>query len=517
VAETPAERFHRLTGYTAGRHWLVPAADPAVRQDFLPMVESQQPPDRKSYPPGLPRVTLPADLEPGWPGGARGAPGAAAVPVLTLQQLAWLLHWSAGVTRYRTARSGQPAWYRAAPSAGNRQPIEVYLNVTSVAGLPDGMWHYGPHQHLLTRVGRPVAATTLLILTGVPWRTEWKYSERGYRHLWWDAGAILAHVEWLGRACGVPVSFRLAFPDQAVADAVGADGDAERPLVVAELGTPAGPWPPQAAAERGDLGPPGPSFPLVTEVHEAGRLTEWPAAASQRARAPSPGGNARLATDVVARRAVTRRFRRGPIDQRAITAALISASQPVSWDAGPEPVAVQLLVHADVTGHRPGCYELHGGMLQQIRSGDLRSDATASCLGQPAAGRCACLFLVASDLHNRLVVAGQRGYRALQLHAGLTAGRLQLVATAAGLGSAPLTVLDELAVRFVPRGMVPLIAVAVGWPRHRPPPGGPPRAPTLLPQVSGRRVGDPGQPGGTGAGTRAAAASQVAEGVPDEQ
>lgn len=299
------------------------------------MVESQRPPDRKSYPPGLPRVTLPAELEPGWPGCVRGAPGAAAVPVLTLHQLAWLLHWSAGVTRYREGGSGRPDWYRAAPSAGNRQPIEVYLNATGVAGLPDGMWHYSPHGHLLTRVGRPVAAATLLILTGVPWRTEWKYSERGYRHLWWDAGAILAHLEWLGRACGMPVSFRLAFPDQEVADAVGADGDAELPLAVAEFGTPAGHWPSQAAAARGDLGPPGPSFPLVTEVHEAGRLTEWPPAASLPARVPSPGGDVRLATDVIALRAVTRRFRRAPIDQRAITAALISASQPVSWDARP--------------------------------------------------------------------------------------------------------------------------------------------------------------------------------------
>lgn len=481
------------------------------------MVESQRPPDRKGYPPGLPQVALPAELEPGWPAGAPQAPGVAAVPALTLHQLAWLLHWSAGVTRYRAARSGRLAWYRAAPSAGNRQPVEVYLNVTGVAGLPDGMWHYGPHEHLLTRVGPPVAAAPLLILTGVPWRTEWKYAERGYRHLWWDAGAILAHVEWLGRARGMPVSFRLGFPDQVVADAVGADGDAERPLVVAELGTPAVHWAPQATAAHGDLGPPGPSFPLVTEAHEAGQLAEWPRAASRPARPPSPGGDARLATEVVALRAVTRRFRRAPIDQRVITAALISAAQPVSWDAGPEPVAVQLLVHADVTGHRPGCYELHGGKLQQIRSGDLRSDAAASCLGQPAAARCACLFLVASDLHNRLVAAGQRGYRALQLHAGLTAGRLQLVAAAAGLGSAPLTVLDEVAARFVPPGMVPLIAVAVGWPQHRPPPGGPPRAPTLLPQVPGGRAGDPGQPGGTGAGTGATAAGQIAEGAPDEQ
>ena len=33
-----------------------------------------------------------------------------------------------------------------------------------------------------------------LVLTGIPWRTTWKYRERGYRHLFWDAGAIVANL-----------------------------------------------------------------------------------------------------------------------------------------------------------------------------------------------------------------------------------------------------------------------------------------------------------------------------------
>jgi hypothetical protein len=34
----------------------------------------------------------------------------------------------------------------------------------------------------------------VLALTGIPWRTAWKYTERGYRHLFWDSGMILANV-----------------------------------------------------------------------------------------------------------------------------------------------------------------------------------------------------------------------------------------------------------------------------------------------------------------------------------
>src|SRR6266508_1220324 len=57
----------------------------------------------------------------------------------------------------------------------------------------------GDHRGHLVRAAGSEAfiarAPVVLVLTGIPWRTGWKYTERGYRHLFWDAGMILARSE----------------------------------------------------------------------------------------------------------------------------------------------------------------------------------------------------------------------------------------------------------------------------------------------------------------------------------
>ena len=76
-----------------------------------------------------------------------------------------------------------------------------------------------------------------LVLTGIPFRTCWKYGERGWRHLWWDAGALLANLLAAADAHGVPAQIIAGFPDAAVAALVGIDGVDEVPLVLVRLGS----------------------------------------------------------------------------------------------------------------------------------------------------------------------------------------------------------------------------------------------------------------------------------------
>ena len=42
----------------------------------------------------------------------------------------------------------------------------------------------------------PAAAdgVSTLVVTGIPWRTGWRYAERGYRHLYWDSGTMLSQL-----------------------------------------------------------------------------------------------------------------------------------------------------------------------------------------------------------------------------------------------------------------------------------------------------------------------------------
>lgn len=95
---------------------------------------------------------------------------------------------------------------------------------------------------------------------------------RGWRHLWWDAGALLANLLAAADAHGVPAQVLAGFPDAAVAALVGIDGVDEVPLALVRFG-------------RGELRLPSPDalepvaaradpvarrvlrFPLVVEAH----------------------------------------------------------------------------------------------------------------------------------------------------------------------------------------------------------------------------------------------------------
>ena len=68
--------------------------------------------------------------------------------------------------------------------------------------LPGGQtWSYEHDAN-----GNVVArAPAVLGLTGIPWRTAWKYSERGYRHLFWDSGMIVANLLALAASLAIDV------------------------------------------------------------------------------------------------------------------------------------------------------------------------------------------------------------------------------------------------------------------------------------------------------------------------
>ena len=148
-------------------------------------------------------------------------------------------------------------------SAGNLHPVELY-----VVGGDLGVRHYDPLRHTLTTLrsgdGPPVA----IVLTGIPWRTAWKYGERGWRHLWWDSGAIAANM----LALDPTAVARLDFDDAAVARLLGLDGTSEFPLAVVQLGDTALEVPPDVPALDVDAAPMSRhpiEFPLVTEIQRA--------------------------------------------------------------------------------------------------------------------------------------------------------------------------------------------------------------------------------------------------------
>ena len=233
IFDSGAWLLHRLTSYNPEREWDVPAEDPRLRHDLVSNDPETLPPPVTEYPAGRPVVALPRD---------RPQTGASATSVLAgvrgrlrtinAAQLWRMLFLGAGVVR-TIHRNGRRLLFRAAGSAGARFPLELYASTHGVDGVPDGVHWYDPVEHELVRVG-PAAGgeVTTFVVTGVPWRTGWRYAARGWRHLYWDGGTLLSQPMAAAASAGVRPRLRGAFPDALVGDLVGADGVHEYPLAL---------------------------------------------------------------------------------------------------------------------------------------------------------------------------------------------------------------------------------------------------------------------------------------------
>ena len=193
----------------------------------------------KRYAPGLTTLALPRDLPSSSASALAVLAGAAPMlpRALDVVSLARLLYLSAGVVR-TSERSGYTHLFRAAGSAGGRFPLELYVAVPEGAGqLPPGVHWYDPAAHALVQVG-PVphgGGVVTVILAGVPWRTGWRYRERGYRHVYWDAGTVLSQMLALADSAGLAPRLYTRFPDAAVAALAGADQVHEWPVALVAL------------------------------------------------------------------------------------------------------------------------------------------------------------------------------------------------------------------------------------------------------------------------------------------
>ena len=273
--ETATQTLHRLTSYEPGREWDEPIDDPRVVQDLEVNDLERFPWFYKRYPQELPRLGLPRSLPPTTAPALAVLAGTADVTStdLDLPQLARLLYLSAGVVR--TAVRPYATWlFRAAGSAGGRFPLEVYVAVPEGTDLPAGVHWYDPLEHALVQVG-PAAARRM--------RRRWSSpASRGapagatasadFRHVYWDAGTMLAQLLAVADSAGVGTGLFTRFPDAVVADLVGADGVHEWPVAVVALGdgTPAIESSGAAAVGAVDAAPL--EFPLVTSAQRAGDL-----------------------------------------------------------------------------------------------------------------------------------------------------------------------------------------------------------------------------------------------------
>ncbi len=415
---------------------------------------------------------------------------------LDLAGLARLLAFGAGVARGRVFPGGDVFYFRTYACAGALYPVEVYVCCGDLDGLAAGVYHFDPLNTALVRLRRGdhrahlvratgvepamAAAPAALVLTGIPWRTTWKYTQRGYRHLFWDAGMILANLTALAAAARVPTRAVTGFADSEIEALLRLDGRREFPLCLLSLGVgprvePA-PEPARAEAfESPPLSRREVEFPEILAVNDAGRLPSGAAVASwregrglPRAEEVAPPGAADDSIEaVIVRRGSARAFRPGAVPAGVLADILARATRGVATDIVPNGsrlVRPYLVAH-DLGGLEPGAYVFERGALRLLRGGRFRQEAAFLCLEQLLGGTGAATHFLMADLAGVLGVYGDRGYRAAQLEAGVVAGRIYLGAYAHRLGATGLTFYDdEVTAFFSPdaAGLSCLLVVAVG-------------------------------------------------------
>jgi nitroreductase len=307
-----------------------------------------------------------------------------------------------------------------------------------------------------------------LVLTAIYWRNTWKYQARGFRHLYWDSGSLLANALAAGGALGLAPRLLTGFVDADVNHLLGLDADRESALELVALGPAGVPAPPPPAPLPAIDPPVMPlsseevDYPALREIHAVSGLrahdevVAWRRAIAPAPREPrgpvialaEPALDSRPLGEAIQRRGSTRRFGPAPLSVRELSAALWTATRPIPADVPGGLIDVCVIVNA-VDGVEPGAYAYwpeHG--LEQLRAGEFRREAAYLTLEQALGGDAAATIFFLAPLDAILAAWGERGYRLANLEAGIAGGRAYLAAYGLGFGASGLTFYDADVVRF---------------------------------------------------------------------
>jgi len=171
---------------------------------------------------------------------------------LTQEELSFLLWATQWVRDFRSTEKMEVA-FRNVPSAGARHPFETYLLINRVQGIKPGIYYYHPLKHglIVFKAGEQWAETVCrgafdqemvlhsavtFIWTAVPHRTTWRYSQRGYRYLYLDAGHVGQNLHLAAEAIAAGTCMIGAFYDEGMNEILDLDGSSAFVIYMASLG-----------------------------------------------------------------------------------------------------------------------------------------------------------------------------------------------------------------------------------------------------------------------------------------
>src|SRR6266403_3788345 len=409
-----------------------------------------------------------------------------------LEAVAQLLSLSAGITRSRKYSGGE-IYFRAAACTGALYEVELYLVCGELGGWGAGVYHFGPAEFGLRKLragdyrGALVAATggetaiahapLTIICTCTYWRNAWKYQARTYRHFGWDNGTLLANLLAVATALGMPAKVICGFQDADVNRLLDVDPDREVAFSLVALGhfaALARQLPSELSAidlESVPLSRNETVYPAMHEIHAASSLRSAEEVETWRGNTPvnelppptkpivplHPYSDAEMPRDpieqVILRRGSARKFAQVPIGLPQLSTMLDRATRGVPADfldpQGTQLNDLYLIVNA-VEGLEPGAYVYHrdGHVLECLKTGNFRAQAGHLGLDQQLPAEAAADIFFLADLKMILERFGNRGYRAVQLEAGILSGKLYLGAYAQHVSATGLTFYDDEVIRF---------------------------------------------------------------------
>ena len=382
-----------------------------------------------------------------------------------------LLQAGAGLVRSRETPFGT-LWFRGYSSAGALYPVDAYV------ADPQGLLAFDPLERSFVRVGgadprgriaEAAAAPELgragaiVVLTGIHARTGWKYLERGYRHVWWDAGTMLANLLALAGSEGLGPRLYSAFVDRELNQILGVDGVHEYALALLAVGGAAEAMP-QNGSGPGVRVPQetGPEYELAGRLHEASSLAS--AEDVQAWRSPVVAEEPPLPREqlerAIRRRGSVREFSAEPLARDELTEVLAWSEAPIPADAAP--VVRQAVTVAAVDGLDPGIYDAGLQLVAARDPEELRRDVGFAAMEQDHPRHAAANVFQLANVDAVVERHGDRGYRWAQLEAGIRAGRLQVGAFARGWGAAASTFYDDEVSRVLGTPEAPMLMVALG-------------------------------------------------------
>ena len=409
-----------------------------------------------------------------------------------LESLAQILYLTAGITRHRKHPGGD-IYFRAAACTGALYEVELYVVCGDLAGLEAGVYHFSPAEFALRRLragdyrgvlaestgseAAIVHAPLTVICTCTYWRNAWKYQARTYRHFGWDNGTLLANLLAVATALGLPAKVICGFVDADVNRLLGVDSEREVAFSMVALGQ-ASKQPPQSPSNVSKLhletvssSPNEISYPAMLEIHAASSLHSGEEVRAWRGNTPTknlpqptgaivpiqPLSESEMPRDpieqVILRRGSTRKFAHLPITLPQLSTMLDRTTRGIPADfltpQGTHLNDLYLIVNA-VEGLNPGAYVFHRDLhaLECLKEGNFRGQAGHLGLDQELPADAAVNIFFLSDLQPILQRFGNRGYRAVQLEAGILSGKLYLAAYAQRLGATGLTFYDDEVTQF---------------------------------------------------------------------